>query len=99
MAVKKRITYDTRVKYLVQRGLLPDVYGKRKATDSGVVLTWSGIFIYVAWAIFIIYPLNKFDHNRPIFKRHVFPFFTAGYAGLVYAILVGGLFRDFDFAL
>jgi hypothetical protein len=69
-------------------------YGK--ATDSGVVLTWSGIFIYVAWAIFIIYPLNKFDHNRPIFKRHVFPFLTAGYAGLVYAILVGGLFRDFD---
>ena len=69
-------------------------YGK--ATDSGVVLSWSGLFIYIAWAIFIIYPLNKLDHNKPLFKRHTFPLLTAGYAGLVYAILVGGLFRDFD---
>jgi len=67
-----------------------------KATDSGVVLSWSGLFIYIAWAIFIIYPLNKLDHKNQIFKRHIFPFLTAIYGGLTYAILVGGLFRDFD---
>jgi hypothetical protein len=72
-------------------------YGK--ATDSGVVLSWSGLFIYIAWAIFIIYPLNKLDHNKPIFRRQLFPFVTAGYAGLVYTILVGGLFRDFDLVI
>ncbi len=69
-------------------------YGK--ATDSGVVLWWSGLFIYIAWAVFIIYPLNKLDHSNQLFKRHTFPFLTAVYAGLVYAILVGGLFRDVD---
>ncbi len=69
-------------------------YGK--ATDSGVVLWWSGLFMYIAWAVFIIYPLNKLDHSNQLFKRHTFPFLTAVYAGLVYAILVGGLFRDVD---
>ena len=72
-------------------------YGK--ATDSGVVLTWSGIFIYIAWAIFIIYPLNKLDHTSNLFKRHTFPFLTAVYAGLVYTILVGGLFRDLNLVI
>lgn len=68
-------------------------YGK--ATDSGVVLIWSALYIYIAWAIFIIYPLNKLDHENLFFKRHIFPFVAAGYAGVVYTILVGGLFRDF----
>jgi len=68
-------------------------YGK--ATDSGAVLCWSGLFIYLAWAIFIIYPINKLDHNKLVFREHLFPFVTAGYAGLVYTILVGALFRDF----
>jgi len=72
-------------------------YGK--ATDSGVVLFWSGLFIYIAWVIFIIYPLNKLDHSKQLFKRHTFPLLTAGYAGLAYAILVGGLFRDFDLVI
>lgn len=72
-------------------------YGK--ATDSGVVLFWSGLFIYIAWAIFIIYPLNKLDHTRQLFKRHIFPFATALYAGFVYSVLVGGLFRDIDLVI
>lgn len=72
-------------------------YGK--ATDSGVVLSWSGIFVYIAWAIFIIYPLNKLDHNKALFRQQIFPFLTAGYAGLAYTILVGGLFRDFDLVI
>lgn len=71
----------------------------RIATDSGVALSWSGLFIYMAWAIFIIYPINKLDHNKRIFKRPVFPFVTTVYAGLVYVILVGGLFRDYEFVI
>jgi hypothetical protein len=72
-------------------------YGK--ATDSGVVLYWSAIFIYIAWAIFIVYPLKKLDHKKPLFKRQFFPFLTAGYAGVVYAILVGGIFSDFKLVI
>ena len=69
-------------------------YGK--ATDSGVVLTWSGIFIYIAWAIFIIYPLNKLDHTSNLLKRHTFPFLTTVYSVIVYTILIGGLFQNFE---
>jgi hypothetical protein len=29
-----------------------------KADDIGVVIFWSGLFIAIAWAIFIIYPLH-----------------------------------------
>ena len=67
-------------------------YGK--ATDSGVVLFWSGLFIYIAWAIFIIYPLKRLDHSKPLFKKLVFPIASAVYAALAFTILVGGLFRD-----
>ena len=38
MALKKRTTYDTRVKYLVQRGLLPDVY--RKQIHRSLISKW-----------------------------------------------------------
>jgi putative transposase len=38
MQVKKRKTYDTRVKYLVQRGLLPDVY--RKQIHRSLISKW-----------------------------------------------------------
>lgn len=72
-------------------------YGK--ATDSGVVLFWSGLFVYIAWVIFIIYPLNKLDHNKPLLRRQLFPFMTAVYAGLAYTILVGGIFRDFELVI
>jgi hypothetical protein len=67
-----------------------------KADDSGVVIFWSGLFIIIAWAIFIIYPLNKLDHSRQIFKPTIFPFITALYGALTYSLIVGGLFRSFD---
>jgi nitrogen regulatory protein PII-like uncharacterized protein len=38
MQIKKRKTYDTRVKYLVQRGLLPDVY--RKQIHRSLISKW-----------------------------------------------------------
>jgi len=67
-----------------------------KADDIGVVIFWSGLFIIIAWAIFIIYPLNKLDHSRQIFKPTIFPFIAALYGALTYSIIVGGLFRSFD---
>ena len=51
-------------------------------------------FIYIAWAIFIIYPLKRLDHSKPLFKKLVFPIASAVYAALAFTILVGGLFRD-----
>lgn len=38
MGVKRRRSYDTRVKYLVQRGLLPDVY--RKQIHRSLISRW-----------------------------------------------------------
>lgn len=67
-----------------------------KADDSGVIIFWSGLFITIAWAIFIIYPLNKLDHSRKLFKPSIFPFIAAIYGALTYSIIVGGLFRSFD---
>lgn len=67
-----------------------------KADDIGVVIFWSGLFIIIAWAIFIIYPLNKLDHSRLIFKPTIFPFIACVYGALTYSIIVGGLFRSFD---
>jgi len=67
-----------------------------KADDNGVVIFWSGLFIIIAWAIFIIYPLKKLDHSRQFFKPTIFPFITALYGALTYSILVGGLFRSID---
>jgi len=72
-------------------------YGK--ADDIGVVVFWSGLFIIIAWAIFIIYPLNKLDHSRQLFKLPIFPFISAVYGTLTYSTIVGGLFRSFDLVI
>lgn len=69
-----------------------------KADDSGVVIFWSGLFIAIAWALFIIYPLKKLDHTKDIFKPTIFPFIAALYGALTYSIIVGGLFRSFELA-
>lgn len=69
------------------------------ADDSGVVIFWSGIFIAVAWAVFIIYPLHKLDHSGKLFRPTIFPLLTTFFAGITYAILVGGLFRSSDVVL
>jgi hypothetical protein len=70
-----------------------------KADDNGVVIFWSGLFITVAWAIFIIYPLNRLDHSKPIFRPQIFPFVTALYAALTYSLIVGGIFQSLDLVL
>src|SRR5688500_11809864 len=70
-----------------------------KADDSGVIIFWSGLFVTIAWAIFIIYPLSRLDHSREIFKPQIFPFLAALYGALTYSIIVGGLFRDHDLVI
>lgn len=62
------------------------------AEDSGVIMSWSGLFIIIAWAIFVVWPLNKLNHSRNIFKPYVFPFVAGLYGMVVYIILVGSLF-------
>lgn len=69
------------------------------ADDSGVVIFWSGLFIAAAWAVFIIYPLHKLDLSGKLFKPTIFPLLTTIYAGFVFFILVGGLFRSIDMVL
>jgi hypothetical protein len=68
----------------------------RKAHESGVIIFWSGLFIYIAWAIFIIYPLNKLEHSRSLFKTNTLPFVCGLYAAFIFSILVGGLFRNLE---
>ncbi|MCO5238288.1 MAG: hypothetical protein M9933_18685 [Chitinophagaceae bacterium] len=70
-----------------------------KADDIGVVIFWSGLFITIAWAVFIIYPLNKLDHSQRFFKPYLFPFITAVYGAVTYSIIVGGLFRSLDLVI
>lgn len=77
--------------YLVLR------YGK--ADDSRVVIFWSGLFITIAWAVFIIWPLNRIDHSRQLFKPQIFPFVTGLQGVLVYSVIVGSLFRSFDLVI
>jgi hypothetical protein len=67
-----------------------------KADDSGVIIFWSGLFITISWAVFIIFPLNKLDHSKQIFKPLILPFIAAIYGALTYSIIVGGLFRSLD---
>lgn len=67
-----------------------------EAGDSGVVIFWSALFMTLAWAIFIIYPISKLDHTKRTFRPIALPFITGAYGGIIYAILVGGLFRSLD---
>lgn len=76
---------------------LASVHGK--ATDSEVVIFWSGLFITIAWAVFIIYPLRKLDHSRQLFRPTIFPFATAVYGVIAYSTIVGGLFRSLSLVI
>jgi len=67
-----------------------------RAKESQVIISWSGLFTYIAWAIFIIAPLNLIDNRNHIFKPYLFPFISAIYAGIVFVILVGGIFRNLE---
>jgi hypothetical protein len=65
-----------------------------RADDLGVVIFWSGLFMFIAWTIFIIYPLHKLNHSGQLFKPTVFPLISTLYGTVAYTIIVGGLFRN-----
>ena len=67
-----------------------------KADDSGVIIYWSGLFITIAWAVFIIWPISRLDHSKKLFKPQFFTAITTVYGVLTYTIIVGGLFRSFE---
>src|SRR5690606_21807488 len=67
-----------------------------KAVDSGVIIFWSGLFITIAWSIFIIWPLSQLDHSKKIFKPQIFTLVSTVYGALTYSIIVGGIFRSFE---
>ena len=67
-------------------------YGKTE--DMEMMLFWSALFVFIGWVIFIIFPLTRLDHSRKMFQTKIFPFVTGIYAGGVYTLLIGGLFRS-----
>lgn len=69
-------------------------YGKTQ--DSGVIIFWSGLFVLIAWTIFLAFPLSKLDHSRKLFNIKTFPFIAGIYGGTVYALLVGSLFQSLE---
>ena len=73
--------------------------GEGRANDSGVIIGWSAIFIYLAWIIFINPLLKGMDHSSKLFNPIVFPFVTSLYGGFVYTILIGGLFQDWKIVI
>ena len=59
-----------------------------RATDILAMLFWTGIFIFIAWLLFIILPLNLLNHSRPIFKPIIFPFIAGLYGAITFIIIV-----------
>lgn len=67
-----------------------------KADDSGVIIFWSGLFITIAWAVFIICPISRLDHSKKLFKPQIFIPVSTVYGALTYSIIVGGIFRSIE---
>lgn len=70
-----------------------------RADDSGVIIFWSGLFIIIAWAVFIIWPLSRLDHSKKLFKPQIFTLVSTVYGVLTYSIIVGGIFRSFELVI
>ncbi len=67
-----------------------------KATDSGVIIFWSGLFIFIGWIFFLIWPISLIDHSKRILQPMRFTALSVLYAAIVYFLIVGGLFRSIE---
>lgn len=67
-----------------------------KADDSEVIIFWSGLFMIIAWAIFIVWPLSLLNSSTKMFKPHIFPLVGLFYGASAYSIIVGGIFQSFE---
>jgi hypothetical protein len=70
-----------------------------KADDSGVIIFWSGIFIFITWIVFIIFPINKLKFESKILKPIIFSFISTIYAGFAFSIIVGLTFQSIELVL
>jgi hypothetical protein len=70
-----------------------------KASDTGSIMLWSALFVYISWVVFIIYPLKKIRHIKILNKPFLFTLISVIYAKVVFIILVGGLFRTLNIIL
>ena len=72
-------------------------YGK--ADDSEVTIFWSGLFMIIAWAVFVVWPLSFLKSSQKIFNPLIFPIIALFYGASAYSILVGGIFQSFDLVI
>ncbi|HEY4289173.1 MAG TPA: hypothetical protein VGN00_18855 [Puia sp.] len=70
-----------------------------KTQDIMMIVCWSGLFAFMGWAIFIIFPLARLDHSRKIFRIQIFPFVTTAYGVAVYSLFLLVLFRSVDLVI
>ncbi|WP_203296775.1 hypothetical protein [Luteirhabdus pelagi] len=70
-----------------------------KATDSGVIIFWSGIFILVSWIIFLIWPIAKIKSDSKLLKTKLFIPLAIIYAAIAYAVIIGSMFQSFELLL
>ncbi|MFD1096114.1 hypothetical protein [Salegentibacter chungangensis] len=60
-----------------------------RADDFGVIIFWSAIFEFVAWLVFLIYPLKKLNLKSKIFNPLLFPIISMIYLELVFILMIG----------
>ena len=65
-------------------------------TLMNIINSVSGLFITIAWAVFIIWPLSRLDHSKKLFRPQIFTLVSTVYGALTYSIIVGGIFRSFE---
>lgn len=63
-----------------------------RADDFGVIIFWSALFEFVAWAVFLVYPLKKLNLNSSLFNPIIFPFITTIYFLAVFTLIIGWAF-------
>lgn len=63
-----------------------------RADDFGVIIFWSAIFEFIAWAIFLVYPLKKLNHKSSLFNPIIFPILTTFYFLAVFTLMIGWAF-------
>ena len=60
-----------------------------KADDFGVIIFWSAIFEFLAWLVFLFYPLKKLNSKSKIFNPILFPIISMIYLEIVFIIMIG----------
>jgi hypothetical protein len=65
-----------------------------KVKDYGLIVFMSGIFVFIAWIIFIAIPVYFLDHSKAFFKPSIFPFISGFYGVIVSTLIFRLIFRE-----